>query len=142
MLEVQYSLEPQLTAEEFIDLLARSTLAERRPIHDRDCIERMLRNASVISCARVEGKLVGVARTISDFSFCAYLSDLAVDEAFQRRGIGKGLMSHTRAACGEQTALIILAAPKAVSYYASIGLAQHPSCWVVPRGESLPWESP
>ena len=71
---VTYQTEPSLTSDEFIDLLVRSTLAERRPVEDRERIETMLRNADLILTARIEGRLVGVARAITDFAYCCYLS--------------------------------------------------------------------
>lgn len=128
-----YQLEPQLVADDFIDVLVRSTLAERRPIEDRDTIERMLRQADLIVTARHEGRLVGVARSITDFSFCTYLSDLAVDQAFQRQGIGRELIRRSHEAAGLNTNLILLAAPQAQTYYPHIGLTRHDSCWTIAR---------
>ena len=120
---------------EFIDVLQRSTLAERRPIHDRQVIAGMLQHADVIATARSGGLLVGVSRAVTDFSYCTYLSDLAVDEAFQRRGIGRELIRRTHVAAGLQTRLILLAAPKARSYYPHIGMQPHDSCWMIPPRE-------
>ncbi len=127
---VTYQTEPSLTSDEFIDLLVRSTLAERRPVEDRERIEAMLRNADLILTARIDGRLVGVARAITDFAYCCYLSDLAVDETCQRQGIGKELMRRVAEAAGPQTKLILLAAPKAVDYYPKIGMVRHESCWM------------
>ena len=79
MPSVTYQLEPGLAAEDFIDVLVRSTLAERRPIHDLDTIRAMLKNANVILTARIDGLLVGVSRALTDFAYCTYLADLAVD---------------------------------------------------------------
>jgi GNAT superfamily N-acetyltransferase len=128
---IHYQLEPDLQADEFIDVLVRSTLAERRPVHDRPMIETMLAQADVIFTARSEGLLVGVSRAITDFSFCTYLSDLAVDQQFQRQGIGRHLIRHTHEAAGLKTTLILLAAPKAESYYPHVGMTQHQSCWIL-----------
>ena len=130
---VAYALEPNLAAEAFIDVLVRSTLAERRPVHDLSAINGMLRNADVIVTARVDGLLVGVSRAITDFSFCTYLSDLAVDEKFQSQGIGQELIQRTHEAAGLNTTLILLAAPKAMTYYPHIGMTKHESCWFIPR---------
>src|SRR4051794_18336277 len=96
---IHYSLEPQLSVAEFIDVLRRSTLADRRPVDDPDTIAGMLKHADVILTARTEtGLLVGVSRAITDFAYCTYLSDLAVDEAFQRQGIGQELLRRTHEA--------------------------------------------
>ena len=132
-MSIAYQLEPGLAAEEFIDVLVRSTLAERRPVHDPETIRGMLRHADVIVTARAEGLLVGVSRAITDFSYCTYLSDLAVDRQFQRQGIGRELIARTHAAAGLKTTLILLSAPAARSYYPHIGMQPHDSCWLIPR---------
>lgn len=131
---IAYSIEPDLAAAEFIDVLVRSTLSERRPVSELARIGEMLKNADVIVCARDgDGMLVGVSRAISDRSFCTYLSDLAVDQAYQGRGIGKELIARTHEEAGMTTMLIMLAAPKAETYYPHIGMKQHGSCWVIDR---------
>lgn len=129
--DVQFSEEPELSVEEFIGVLARSTLAARRPVDDRQRMTAMLRQASIIVTARHESLLVGVARSISDFSYCTYLSDLAVDVAFQRQGIGRRLIRETHQAAGRGTRLILLAAPQAEGYYPHIGMQRHASCWTM-----------
>jgi predicted N-acetyltransferase YhbS len=131
--DVAYSLEPHLQPDEFVDVLVRSTLGERRPVDRPDVIQAMLRHADIIATARVEGLLVGVSRAITDFSYCTYLSDLAVDEAFQRRGIGRELIRRTHEAAGLNTSLILLSAPKAQTYYPHIGMQRHDSCWYIRR---------
>jgi GNAT superfamily N-acetyltransferase len=131
MAPIEYNLEPELSREEFIDVLVRSTLAERRPVGERETIEAMLRNANVIITARCDGKLVGVSRAITDFAYCTYVADLAVDRAFQRRGIGKELLRRAHEAAGLKTRLILLAAPAAASYYPHIGMEKHDSCWTL-----------
>ncbi len=131
--EIVYQREPDLGADEFISVLVRSTLGERRPIDEQSRIEGMLRQADLIITARAAGQLVGVSRALTDYQFCTYLSDLAVDEAFQGRGLGKRLIEETHLAAGKHTMLILIAAPKAASYYPHIGMEAHPSCWVIPR---------
>jgi ribosomal protein S18 acetylase RimI-like enzyme len=133
--EITYQLEPELGPDEFISVLNRSTLGERRPVDDPTRIAGMLQQADLVVTARSQGLLVGVSRALTDFEFCTYLSDLAVDEAFQRRGIGKRLIEETHRAAGPKTMLILISAPKAQTYYPHIGLESHPSCWVIPRAE-------
>jgi predicted N-acetyltransferase YhbS len=128
-----YQLEPILEVDEFVDLLRRSTLAERRPVDDSAVIRGMVTNADLIVTARAGAQLIGVARSITDFSYCTYLSDLAVDVAYQRQGIGRELIQRTHEAAGKQTTLILLAAPGAQSYYPRIGMTRHESCWIIPR---------
>lgn len=136
-----YAHEPDLTATEFVDVLKRSTLADRRPVDRTGQIEEMLRHADLIITARRDGQLIGVSRAITDFSYCTYLSDLAVDLAFQRRGIGRELIRRTHQAAGTATNLILLAAPQSRSYYPAIAMTRHDSCWTFPPGSHEPPES-
>jgi len=133
---IAYQLEPNLDPAEFIDVLVRSTLAERRPVDRPDVIRAMLVHADIIATARVDEQLVGVSRAISDFSYCTYVSDLAVDQAKQGRGIGRELIRRTHEAAGLHTHLILLAAPRSRTYYPHIGMKQHDSCWVIPGTQS------
>lgn len=135
---IAYSLEPGLEAGEFVALLSRTSLGARRPIEDLPRIAQMLARADVIVTARSEGRLVGVARSLTDFCYCTYLSDLAVDEEFQGQGIGYELMRRTHLAAGLQTRVILIAAPLARTYYPQMGLEPHDSCWMIPPGQPLP----
>lgn len=130
---IVYALEPDLAAADFRDVLVRSTLGERRPIDDTDRLATMLANADIIVTARTDGRLVGVARAITDFAFCCYLSDLAVDVACQRQGIGRRLIEETRVAAGDRAKLYLSAAPAARDYYPRIGMDREPDCWSFPR---------
>jgi GNAT superfamily N-acetyltransferase len=133
--EVVFALEPGLHVTEFAAVFRSSTLAERRPLERPDVLERMLRGADVVVTARLRngGKLIGVARSLTDFAYCTYLSDVAVDTEYQRRGIGKELIRRSHEAAGMHTTLILLAAPRAREYYPHIGMHRHDSCWTFPR---------
>lgn len=131
--EVVYAVEPTLSVHDFRDVLVASTLGERRPIDDVARLAKMLAGANVIITARVDGKIVGVSRTLTDFSFATYLSDLAVDCAYQGLGIGRELIRRTHEAAGLHTMLVLVAAPGARTYYPHIGLEPHDSCWMIPR---------
>lgn len=124
---ITYRTDATLTVDDFIDLLRRSTLDERRPVNDRMRMQSMLDHANVIITAWSENRLVGVSRALTDFSFCCYLSDLAVDEEFQHRGIGRELVRLTHESAGLTTMLILLAAPKATGYYPKIGMKNFPT---------------
>lgn len=138
-MNLAYQLEPNLAVDEFIDVLVRSTLAERRPVDDRQVIAGMLRHAAIICTARnAENLLVGVSRALTDRSYCTYLSDLAVDVAYQKQGIGRRLIRETHLAAGLHTSLILLAAPKAQTYYPHIGMKRHESCWIIDRQKEPP----
>ena len=128
---ITYSSDRSITAEQFIDVLNRSTLGIRRPVDDTPRIGEMLKHASLICTAWDGDKLVGVARSLTDFSYCCYLSDLAVDESYQHQGIGKELIRRTQAKLHPSASLILLAAPKAVDYYPKIGFNAHSSAWII-----------
>lgn len=130
---ITYTHTRTITAHEFIDVLQRSTLAERRPVHDEERINTMLKHGNVLVTAWDGNKLVGVSRALSDFAFCCYLSDLAVDEDYQKQGIGKELIRLTHEVSGEFTQLILLAAPKAINYYPKIGMNKFDQCFVIQR---------
>lgn len=121
-MEITYQVENNLSVAEFRDVLVRSTLGERRPIDNNDRLEKMCKNADIMLTARFEGKLVGVARSLSDFVYATYLSDLAVDVEFQHLGIGKRLIAETKKLV--QGKLILLSAPAAREYYPKIGMTQ------------------
>lgn len=127
---ITYSSARGITPDQFIDILRRSTLAERRPVEDSRAIASMLRHANLLCTAWDGPLLVGVARSLTDFSFCCYLSDLAVDETYQKQGIGKALLEVTRSKLAPECKIILLAAPKAEGYYPRIGFVQHRSAWV------------
>ncbi len=132
---IHYSADMPINPTTFIDLLRRSTLAERRPVDDAETIAGMLANADLTVTAWDGELLVGVARSVTDFNYCCYLSDLAVDEAYQRQGIGVELIAHTQAQLGPRCNLILLAAPAAADYYGHIGFNHHPRCWILPRNK-------
>jgi predicted N-acetyltransferase YhbS len=134
---IEYSAERKISIDQFISVLERSTLAERRPVDDRDCIAQMLKNADLLVTAWDDDLLAGVARSVTDFSYCCYLSDLAVDVSYQKAGIGKSLIRHTQELLGPGCALILLSAPAAMEYYPRIGFEHHPGAWILRRGKSL-----
>lgn len=128
MNEIIYTLEKNLDVAEFIEVLKNSTLAERRPVDDEQRISSMCNNANLIVTARLDGKLIGVARSITDFVYCTYLSDLAVDAEYQKKGIGKRLIEETKKLT-PQAKLILLSAPATVDYYPKIGMTKHNNCY-------------
>ncbi|MBV9509212.1 MAG: GNAT family N-acetyltransferase [Caulobacteraceae bacterium] len=132
-MNIAFALEPDLPAEAFRQVLVASTLGARRPVDDLSRLETMLRRADLIVTAREDERLVGVARAITDFAYCCYLSDLAVDEAWQRRGVGKRLIAETHRAAGEMTTLLLVAAPAAEAYYPKIGMVPVTRAWSIPR---------
>lgn len=128
-----YRSDKKISSAQFIDILKRSTLDERRPVNSPDRIEKMLAHGNVLITAWDHEKLIGVSRALTDFSFCCYLSDLAVDKDYHKRGIGKRLIEETHKVAGALTSLILLAAPAAVDYYPKIGMENFQDCFIIRR---------
>jgi predicted N-acetyltransferase YhbS len=136
-MSIHYKHSQAITEAEFVDLLQRSTLAERRPVDDPKSIKAMLQHANLLCTAWDGDKLVGVARSVTDFEYCCYLSDLAVDQAYQKQGIGRELIRLTQSRLGNRAKIILLAAPKAVEFYPRIGFESHPSAWIISATQYL-----
>ncbi|MDO3721912.1 GNAT family N-acetyltransferase [Marinobacter sp. chi1] len=134
---IQFKVNEPITADQFIELLENSTLGERRPIHDRACMEGMIRNSNLVVTAWDGSLLVGIARSVTDFHYACYLSDLAVDKNYQASGIGKRLQSLTQDQLGPLCKLILIAAPAASAYYGRLGYKHNERCWVLEPGEYL-----
>ncbi len=119
-----------LDVDEVLALYRDSGLGERRPVENRERFAAMLRNANLVVVSRVDGALAGIARSVSDFSYVTYLSDIAVARERQRLGIGRALIDATRQEA-PAAKIVLLSAPAAVGYYPHIGFTQHGSAWVL-----------
>lgn len=128
---ITYSIETSLDVAQVIDLYNRSTLGVRRPVDKPDVFRGMIDNASILVAAWDDKKLVGIARSLSDFVHVTYLADLAVDECYQQQGIGKELIKLTQAQTSPDCMIVLLAAPKANDYYAKLGFTSNPRGWML-----------
>ncbi len=137
MLTISYRVGNDLDLDDVIELFRATSLGVRRPLDDRDAIANMIRHGNLMATAWDGPLLVGIGRTMTDFSFVAYMSDLAVRESHQRQGIGRELIRITRNELGLKTTLVLLAAPAAVDYYPQLGFTQHPSAWTLNAHEPL-----
>jgi GNAT superfamily N-acetyltransferase len=129
-MSIRYAVNEPITRDQFIQLLNASTLGERRPIDNLECMQGMVENANLIVTAWDQKTLVGVARSLTDFHYACYLSDLAVHQDYQKQGIGKQLQYLTEEQLQDTCKLILIAAPAANDYYAKIGYTNNPRCWV------------
>ncbi len=134
---IEYKVNVPVSTEQFIELLRGSALGERRPIDDRECMEGMVENSNLVVSAWDGDELIGIARSMTDFHYACYLSDLAVDKNHQNSGVGKNLQVITQEQLGPKCKLILIAAPAANSYYEHIGFTNNPRCWVLERGQSI-----
>ena len=133
---IDYRIERSISVEEFKAVLVNSTLGARRPVDDDATLSKMIEQADLLITAREEGRLIGVARSLTDLVYYTYLSDLAVDERYQRMGIGKELIRLTKEAA-PTAKLILLSAPAAVDYYPRIGMTRWEQCYVLDNIEDL-----
>lgn len=119
-----YAREPSLSVADFRRVLVESGLGATRPVDDAPRLQAMLSGATLIVTARLGagGTAVGVARCITDFSWCCYLAELAVSASVQGRGVGKGLLEETRRQIGPQVSLVLASVPDAVGFYEQAGM--------------------
>lgn len=132
---IDYRDDAVISAAAAIDLYTHSTLGERRPVDRPDIFADMMANASLIISAWEGDRLVGIARTLTDFSYVAYLADLAVDAGYQRQGIGKTLIAETKQRLRPECMIVLLAAPKAHDYYAALGFEHNPRGWMLKNSQ-------
>ena len=134
MLSVTWTIErvhgADLDIGEVFEVYQSSGLGERRPSTDMERFGAMIRNANLIVICRIEGKMTGIARSISDFSYVTYLSDMAVSRDHQRSGVGRALIEATQKEA-PQAKIVLLSAPAATGYYPHIGFSKHNSAWVL-----------
>ncbi len=131
MAAIEYAIERPIALTQFRDVLLRSTLGQRRPIDNDACLQGMLDHADVLATAWDGDKLIGVSRSLTDWTYACYLADLAVDIDYQRHGIGKALIDLTQRQLGPLCKIILLAAPAANEYYPRIGFEHNPRAWLL-----------
>jgi len=140
MSQISYRAGDELDLDSVLDLYRESGLGERRPIDDRQVFSAMLSNANLVVTAWDDDLLVGIARTLTDFAYVGYLSDLAVRRSHQKQGVGIGLIQETREKMGPRSMLVLLAAPAAREYYPRIGFTRHESAWILRASDPFPAE--
>ncbi|UOQ46799.1 GNAT family N-acetyltransferase [Gracilibacillus caseinilyticus] len=126
-----YKSDALITPKHLAEVFEASGI--RRPADDLDRLQRMLEHANILITAWDQEMLVGVARGLTDFSYCCYLSDLAVDQAYQHRGIGKQLIEEVKQQINDQVALILLSAQNAMDYYPKVGFDQIDNGFIIKR---------
>lgn len=128
---IEYRYNDVLDPEDVVRVFEASGI--NRPTQDLPRIARMFASSNLVVSAWSEGILVGICRALTDYSYCCYLSDLAVDKAFQRQGIGKRLIAELRGVLGDEVSLILLSAPQAMSYYPAAGFSTADNAYIIRR---------
>ena len=132
-MELEYRINHTPLSKQIISLYNSSGI--KRPTDGDARITKMYQHSNLIITAWDQDQLVGVARSLTDFCYCCYLSDLAVREEYKHRGIGKKLIDLTRENIGNQTTLILLSAPNAMDYYPKLGFEKIPNGYIIHRTE-------
>ena len=128
---ISYVDAPNVSPAQLAELYNASGI--NRPTADLPRLAKMLEHANLVIAAYAGDRLVGIARALSDFSYCCYLSDLAVARDFQRQGIGRELIRRVKLRAGEQSMLLLLSAPTAMAYYPKIGMEKVENGWIIKR---------
>jgi GNAT superfamily N-acetyltransferase len=136
-MNIEYKINTPISTDQFIELLKESTLSERRPIDDRACMQGMVNKSNLMVTAWKGEQLIGVARSLTDFHYACYLSDLAVHKRYQKNSIGRNLQKITQEQLGPKCTLILVAAPAANTYYEHLGFTHNPRCWVLERNQCI-----
>ncbi|WP_409295661.1 GNAT family N-acetyltransferase [Peribacillus sp. SCS-26] len=116
---ITYKVNETIKADELANVFKMSGI--KRPSDDLKRLQTMIDNSNVIITAWDHNQPVGVARAITDYSYSCYLSDLAVNKAYQNKGIGRELVRLVHEHIGEEVVLLLLASPIAMEYYPRIG---------------------
>ena len=130
-MKIQFKINAPLNTQEGIDVFKSSEI--NRPIEDIERIKAMLMNSNLIISAWKGLELIGIARSLTDFHYCCYLSDLAVKKEYQKSGIGKSLIELTQQTIGEQTMLLLLSAATAIEYYPKVGFEKVDNGFIIKR---------
>lgn len=130
-MEIIYKTNIPITAEEVGELFKNSGI--NRPYNDLPRIKKMIDNSNLIITAWIDNKLVGIARSLTDFCYCCYLSDLAVDKEFQKQGIGRKLIERTHEAITDESMLLLLSAPTAMEYYPKVNFEKTDKAFIINR---------
>lgn len=133
MKNITYKIGTIPETSDIIDVYDSSGI--RRPTVDSERIAKMYANSNLVISAWSNDKLIAIARSITDFCFACYLSDLAVKKEYQKEGIGKKLIELTKKEIGNKTALILLSAPLAMKYYPKIGFDEIKNGFIIKRAE-------
>ena len=116
----------RITTKEYIDFLKRTDLGSQYPKERfNERIEKLVNSVSISLIARnKEGKVVGTLFGITDFAYWLFITDLGVDRAYERQGIGRTLVekAHEIAGGKKDIALYLVANEGAIPFYQKIGM--------------------
>ncbi len=130
-MSIQYKTNIPIEVELITELYQNAGL--NRPIADAPRIAAMYAHSNLVISAWQNTKLLVIARSLTDFNYRCYLSDLAVAAEFQKQGIGNELIQRTKKAIGEKCMLLLLSAPGAMEYYPKVGFEKVENGFIIKR---------
>lgn len=115
-----------ISAEEYVDFLARTDLGQQYPKEDFvNRIQTLVENVQVSLVVRnAESQIVGVCFGLTDFAYWLLLTDLGVDRNYARLGIGKILVKTAHELAGGEKNIVLCAYvnDKAIPFYEKLGM--------------------
>ena len=118
--------EERISPEEYIGFLRRTDLGSQYPKERfEERIGKLVDSVQISLVARnEEGTAVGVLFGLTDFAYWLYVTDLGVDRAYERQGIGRRLMkaAHELAGGEKDIAVYLIANENAIPFYRKLGM--------------------
>lgn len=131
-MELEYKQNEPVLASELAELFKRSGI--RRPYDNHERIQRMIDNANEIISVWDNERLIGILRAITDYSYCCYISDIAVDKEYQGYRIGTMLLDLLLSRLGnEEIKYILTSAPNAIGFYEKYGFERNDNTFIIRR---------
>jgi len=130
-MNILYKSDVIPSTEQIIELYNDAPLT--RPTSDSLRIKKMYEQSNLVISAWDKDELIGIARSLTDFCYACYLSDLAVKKNYQKLGIGKELVSLTKKEIGDQSMLLLLSVETALEYYPKIGMLKVENGFIINR---------
>ena len=119
-MEIIYRKDIKPDTDQIVEVYNSSGI--NRPTTDKEQIEKMYANSNLVLISWDNDKLVGISRSLTDFCYCCYLSDLTVRREYQSSGIGKKLIELTKDEIGEQTSLILFSSASEYLHFGMMNL--------------------
>jgi ribosomal protein S18 acetylase RimI-like enzyme len=123
MREVEYEIVSSAPVEEIVALYKAGDWWQESP-ESRDVIPGMIKGSLCFMVARsLEGRIVGMARVISDGYSDAYIQDVVVHKSLRGQGIGRELIRRLTQFCvARKIAWIgLIAEPGTQEFYEELG---------------------
>lgn len=86
-MQIDYREDANISVEYAIDLYKQLTRGERRSVDRPNVFEGMLKHANLVISAWDSQRLIGIVRSLSDFTYVTDLADPAIDAEYQKSAV-------------------------------------------------------